>query len=57
LDITSTDAEIAIVFKTLYSSAIFSIHCNVEFDSNVTDASDVHLDEQDVHTTSTDAGI
>jgi hypothetical protein len=34
-----------------------SIRCNLEFDSNVTDVSDVHAEKQTLYTTSTDAEI
>jgi hypothetical protein len=30
--------------------------CHFEFDSNVTDVSDLHSEKQDLHTISTDAG-
>jgi hypothetical protein len=40
---TSTDAGTWIVIKTLHSNADSSIRCNFEFDSNVTDVSDVQL--------------
>jgi hypothetical protein len=45
------------LFKPLHSNADSSIRCNFEFDSIVTDLSDVHLEKQYLHTTSTDAGI
>jgi hypothetical protein len=39
---TSTDAGISIVFKPLSANADFLIRGNFEFDSNVTDVSDLH---------------
>jgi hypothetical protein len=45
------------VFKPLHANAYSSIRCNFEFDSNVTDVSDVQLQKQDLHKTSTEAGI
>jgi hypothetical protein len=44
------------VFKPLSANAYSSIRCNFEFDSNVTEVSDVQLAKQYLHTTSTDAG-
>jgi hypothetical protein len=32
------------------------MRCNFELDSNVTIVSDLHLEKQDLHSTSTDAG-
>jgi hypothetical protein len=57
LHTTSTDAGTSIVFKPLLVNADSSIRCNFEFDSNVTDVSDRQLEKQDLHTTSTDAGM
>jgi hypothetical protein len=54
--ITPTDERIAMVFKPLHLHADSSIQCNFEFDSNVTDVNDAHLEKQDLHTASTDAG-
>jgi hypothetical protein len=34
-----------------------SIRCNFDFDSNVIVVSDMHLKKQDLHATSTDAGL
>jgi hypothetical protein len=45
------------VFKPLPRNADSSIRRNFEFDSNVTVVSDLHLEKQELHTTSTDAGI
>jgi hypothetical protein len=45
------------VFKSLPRNADSSIRCNFEFDSNVTNVSDLQLEKQDLHTASTDAGI
>jgi hypothetical protein len=50
-------AVMSIVFKSLSANEDSSIHCNFEFDSNVTDVSNVHLSKQNSRTTSTDAGI
>jgi hypothetical protein len=52
----STDAGTSIAFKPLPANADSSIRCNFEFDSNVTDVSDVQLEKQELHNTSTDAG-
>jgi hypothetical protein len=54
---TSTDAGISMVLKLLPANADSSSRCNFEFDSNLTDVSDLHLEKQDLHTTSTEAGI
>jgi hypothetical protein len=54
---TSTDAGISIVVNQLSENAYSSIRCNFEFDSNVTDVSELHLSKQDLHNTSTDAGM
>jgi hypothetical protein len=43
--------------RPLAKNADFSIRCNFEFDSNVTDVSDLQLSKHDLHNTSTDAGI
>jgi hypothetical protein len=40
------------VFKPLHANADSSIRCNFEFDSNVTDVSDVHLEKHDSLTNS-----
>jgi hypothetical protein len=53
---TSTDAGISIVLKPLPANAHSSIRCNVEFDSNVTDVSDLQEEKQNLHNTSTDDG-
>jgi hypothetical protein len=45
------------VFKPLSANADSLIRCNFELDSNVTNASDMQLKKQDLHTTSTEAGI
>jgi hypothetical protein len=45
------------VFKSVPLNAYSSIRCNFEFDSNVTDVSDVQLEKQDLPITSIDAGI
>jgi hypothetical protein len=45
------------VFKPLHANADSSIRCNFEFDSNVTDASGLQSQKQDLHTTSIEAGI
>jgi hypothetical protein len=42
------------VSKPLQDNADSSIRCIFEFDSNVTDASELHSEKQDLHTTSTD---
>jgi hypothetical protein len=55
--IISTGTGISIVFKQLSANANSSIRCIVEFDSNVIDINDVHLEKQHFHTISTDAGI
>jgi hypothetical protein len=52
----STDAGTGTVVKPFSPSADSSIRCNCEFDSNVTDVSDVQGEKQDLHSTSTDAG-
>jgi hypothetical protein len=41
LHTTSTDAGISIVATPLSANADCSIRCNIEFDSNVTDVSDM----------------
>jgi hypothetical protein len=43
---TSTDAGISMIIKPLSFNARSSIRCNFEFDSNVTDVSDVQLEKQ-----------
>jgi hypothetical protein len=53
---TSTDAGIIIAVKPLLANANSSIRCNFEFDSNVIDASDLHLEKLFLQNTSTDAG-
>jgi hypothetical protein len=45
------------VSKPLSSNADSAIRCNFEFDSNVTNVSDLQQKKQDLHKTSTDAGI
>jgi hypothetical protein len=45
------------LLKPLSRNPDSSIRCNFEFDSNVPDVSDVQLEKQDLHKTSTDAGI
>jgi hypothetical protein len=57
LHTTSTDAETYIVCTPLPSTTDSSIRCNFEFDPNVTDAGDLHLEKQDLYTTSTDGGL
>jgi hypothetical protein len=57
LHTTSTDAGIAVLLKPLPRNADSSIRCNFEFDSNVTDVSDLQLEKQDLHKTSTDVEI
>jgi hypothetical protein len=52
----STDAGTSIVVKPLPTNADSSIFCNFEWDSNVTDVSNVQLNKQVLHNTSTDAG-
>jgi hypothetical protein len=56
-DLNPTVSGIWMVFKPHSRNADSSIRCSFEFDSNVTDVSDVHLSKQDLHTTSTDEGI
>jgi hypothetical protein len=46
LQATSTDAGISMVSKQLSLNADSSIRCNFDFDSNVTDVSDVQLEKQ-----------
>jgi hypothetical protein len=43
---TSTDAGISKILKPLSANADSSIRCNFEFDSNVTDVSDVQVEKQ-----------
>jgi hypothetical protein len=43
--------------RPLSENAHWAIRCNFEFDSNVTDVSDVQQKKHDLHTTSTVAGI
>jgi hypothetical protein len=43
---TSTDAGTLMVLKLLHVNADSSIRCNFEFDSNVTDVSDVQWEKQ-----------
>jgi hypothetical protein len=47
LHTTSTDEGIQIVVKPLRANADSSIRCNFEFDSNVTDVSDLQEAKQD----------
>jgi uncharacterized UPF0146 family protein len=44
-------------FPSSPANAEYSIRCNFEFDSKVTDVSDQQQKRQYLHTTSTDAGI
>jgi hypothetical protein len=46
----STDAGILIVVKPLHAHVNSSIRCNFESDLNVTDASDVQLEQQSLRT-------
>jgi hypothetical protein len=43
LNTTSTDVGISIVFKSLSANVDSSIRCNLEFDSNIIDITDVQL--------------
>jgi hypothetical protein len=45
------------VFKPFIADAYFSIRCNCQFDSNVTDVSDVPSKKQALHTTPTEGAI
>jgi hypothetical protein len=54
---TSTDAGTSIVLKPLPVNATASSRRSFEFDSIVTDVSDLKLEKQDLHNTSTDAGM
>jgi hypothetical protein len=45
----STDAGTSIVVKPLPANADPSIRCNFEFNSNVTDISDVQFEKQNSH--------
>jgi hypothetical protein len=57
LQSTSTEEGIIIAVNPLSVNAYSSIRCNVEFDLNITDWSDLQLEKHHLESTLTDEGI